>query len=153
MASSAGLIPFRRSDDGLEVFIAHMGGPFWARKDAGAWSIVKGEDDAGGQPPQEVARREFREEIGVDAPDGPWIDLGEIRQKSGKRVVAFAVEVAELEFVASNEIEIEWPPRSGRRVLVPEVDRAQWWPLDVTRDKLVARQGELLQRLAAAVER
>ena len=148
--TSAGLLPYRRTADGIEVFVAHMGGPFWARKDAGAWSIIKGEygDD---ETPEEVARREFREEIGVDAPPGPWHALGEITQSGGKRVTAFAAECADLEFVASNEVEIEWPPRSGRTIRVPEVDRAEWWPVETARAKLVKAQGELLDRLLEAI--
>lgn len=144
---SAGLLPYRSTVAGIEVFIAHMGGPFWARKDERAWGLIKGEYDPGQEQPRDVARREFAEEIGVEAPSEPWLDLGEIRQSGGKRVIAFAVECAELEFVASNETEIEWPPRSGQKLLVPEVDRAQFWQLDIARSKLIASQVPLLDRL------
>lgn len=149
---SAGLMPFRRNDSGdVEVFIAHMGGPFWARKDARAWSVVKGEFDQGEDDPQAVARREFAEEVGADAPGGPWLDLGEVRQKSGKVVHAYAVEAPDVAFVASNEIEVEWPRGSGRLVRFPEVDRAEWMPLTAARDRLVAGQVPLLDRLVDAL--
>lgn len=144
---SAGLLPYRMTPTGMEIFIAHLGGPFWARKDERAWGLVKGEYDPSEELPRDVARREFAEEVGVKAPAEPWLDLGEIRQSGGKRVTAFAVECDELTFVASNKMEIEWPPRSGRTLLVPEVDRAQFWPLDVARSKLIASQAPLLDRL------
>lgn len=147
--TSAGLLPFRRTGDGVEVFVAHMGGPFWAKRPR-AYTVVKGEYGPG-EEPREAAAREFREEIGVDAPAGEWLDLGQVRQSGGKVVTAFAVELApgaELEFVASNEVEIEWPPRSGRRISVPEVDRADWLPADRARDVLVAAQTAFLDRLA-----
>lgn len=145
--TSAGLLPYRSTAAGLEVFIAHLGGPFWAGRDERAWGLIKGEYDPGQESPRDVARREFAEEIGVAAPAEPWLDLGEIRQSGGKCVIAFAVECAELQFVASNEIEVEWPPRSGRKLLVPEVDRAQFWPLEAARFKLIASQAPLLDRL------
>ncbi len=147
---SAGLLPFRYDGDDLHVFIAHMGGPFWARKQQHAWSIVKGEYEPGGEEPEAVARREFFEEIGVPAPEGDWLDLGSVRQ-SGKVVAAFAVRApASLAFVASNTVEVEWPPRSGRLIEVPEVDRAEWMPVDVARTRLVKGQIPLLDRLVAA---
>ena len=148
--TSAGLLPFRRGSAGREVFVAHMGGPFWAKRPR-AYSIVKGEYGPG-EEPRAAAAREFREEIGADAPAGEWLDLGQVRQSGGKVVTAFAVELAPdatLEFVASNEIDIEWPPRSGRRLRVPEVDRAEWLPTDRTRDVLVAAQTAFLDRLVA----
>ncbi|GAB95048.1 putative NUDIX family NTP pyrophosphohydrolase [Kineosphaera limosa] len=144
---SAGLLPFRRSADGeLEVFIAHMGGPFWARKDARAWSIVKGEVEAG-EDERVAAAREFAEEIGCPAPTGPWRDLGEIRQKGGKVVRAFTVCAPELAFVASNQVEMEWPRGSGRQIRFGEVDRAEWMTSEVARGRLVAGQVPLLDRL------
>lgn len=146
---SAGLLPYRRGADGqLEVFIAHLGGPFWARKDARAWSVVKGELDPG-EDDETTARREFAEEIGCDAPPGPWADLGEVRQKSGKVVRAFAVCAPEVTFVASTLVEVEWPRGSGRRVSFPEVDRAEWMSLEAARERLVAGQVALLDRLVA----
>lgn len=149
MTRSAGLMPYRRSADGqLEVFIAHMGGPFWARKDERAWSVIKGEVDSG-ESDEGTARREFAEEIGCEAPPKPWSDLGEVRQKSGKVVRAFAVHAPDVAFVASTPVEIEWPRGSGRLVRFPEVDRAEWMGLDAARTRLVAGQVPLLDRLAA----
>ncbi len=144
---SAGLLLYRTRDGRLEVFLGHMGGPFWAKKDEGAWSVFKGEyDDA--EDPFAAARREFQEETGSPPPDGPVIDLGEVRQSSGKRVVAWAVEgdfdPAEL---ASNTFTVEWPPRSGRQAEFPEVDRAEWFDLDTARAKLVRAQAAFVDAL------
>ncbi|WP_226344620.1 NUDIX domain-containing protein [Agilicoccus flavus] len=145
--TSAGLLPFRHTPEGIEVFVAHMGGPFWARRTR-AWSIVKGEFDPATEDGAAAAAREFAEETGAPAPPAPWLDLGTIRQSGGKVVHAFAVEAPQVAFVASNEIDIEWPPRSGRTMRVPEVDRADWLGLEAARDVLVAAQAELLDRLA-----
>lgn len=147
--TSAGLLPYRTDADGtLHVFIAHMGGPFWARRDAGGWSVPKGEYDAGPEEPREVAGREFAEEIGVDAPAGPWLELGEFRMPSGKRLTAYAVEAgADLAFVASNDFELEWPRGSGRMQRFPEIDRAGWFPVDVAATKLVGGQVPILEAL------
>jgi predicted NUDIX family NTP pyrophosphohydrolase len=146
---SAGLLLYRGEGDGLEVLAGHMGGPFWARKDAGAWSIPKGEY-AEGEDPRTAAAREFAEELGAPPPPGPWIDLGEIRQ-SGKRVVAFAVAGDfDPATAVSNTFEVEWPPRSGRMQSFPEIDRVAWFGLDVAAQKLVKAQAELLARLRAA---
>jgi predicted NUDIX family NTP pyrophosphohydrolase len=151
MTASAGLVVFREREGALEVLLAHMGGPYWARKDAGAWSIPKGELEDGEDPPA-GARREFGEELGHAAPDGPLIDLGEIRQRGGKRVVAFAVEgdfdPAQLR---PGTFDLEWPPRSGRRQAFPEVDRVAWFDLATARDKLVQGQVALLDRLAETI--
>ncbi|MFT4033942.1 MAG: NUDIX domain-containing protein [Patulibacter sp.] len=150
--SSAGLLPFRSGPDGLEVLIAHMGGPFWARKDAGAWSVIKGEHELGDDPVA-AARREWAEETGTPAPDGALIALGEVRQKSGKRVSAWAVEAPLLDpagFV-SNTFELEWPPRSGRLQQFPEIDRAEWMTLDVAAHRLVDAQRPLLAALTDAL--
>jgi predicted NUDIX family NTP pyrophosphohydrolase len=150
MTTSAGLILFRERDGTLEVLLGHMGGPFWARKDAGAWSIPKGELDPG-EDPLAGARREFAEELGHAAPDGAAIELGEIRQRAGKRVVAFAIEgdfdPAQLQ---PGTFELEWPPRSGRRQAFPELDRVAWLDLATASSLVVAAQVELLERLAAA---
>jgi predicted NUDIX family NTP pyrophosphohydrolase len=146
--SSAGVLLFRHAPAGLEVLLAHMGGPFWANRDARAWSIPKGE-----YPPDEdplaAARREFAEELGTAAPDGPpYLDLGEVRQSGGKAVRAWAVE-GDLDpaRIVSNTFELEWPPRSGRRVSFPEVDRAGWFDLETASRKLVAAQARFLDRL------
>lgn len=134
------------------VFIAHMGGPLWARRDDGGWSISKGEYDPAAEDPRAVAAREFREEIGVDAPPAPWIELGELRMPSRKVVTAFAVAAPDkLAYVTSNLFEMEWPPRSGRIGRFPEIDRAAWFPLDAARRKLVGGQVPFLDRLVAAV--
>ena len=146
---SAGLLLFRRSSAGLEVLVVHPGGPFWARKDLGAWSLPKGEYDDD-EDPAVCARREFAEELGTAPPEGDLLDLGEVRLKSGKVVVAWAVEgdldTAE---IVSNSFETEWPPRSGRRQEFPEVDRAEWFGLDEAREKLVKGQRPALDALAA----
>ncbi|MDQ1361167.1 MAG: hypothetical protein QOJ44_1544 [Acidimicrobiaceae bacterium] len=148
VAHSAGLLLFRRGADGdPEVLLVHPGGPYWSRKDRGAWSIPKGEIEEG-EEPSAVAEREFAEELGRRAPDGIRIDLGEITQASGKRVRAWAVEGDfDASHIASNQFEIEWPPRSGQRQSFPEVDRAEWFSIGVAGEKLVAAQAELLDRL------
>jgi predicted NUDIX family NTP pyrophosphohydrolase len=151
MTTSAGLVVFREREGALQVLLAHMGGPYWARKDAGAWSIPKGELDDG-EDPLAGARREYGEELGHAAPDGQAIDLGEIRQRGGKRVVAFAVEgdfdPAQLR---PGTFALEWPPRSGRQQEFPEVDRVAWFDLATARDKLVQGQVALLDRLAETI--
>jgi predicted NUDIX family NTP pyrophosphohydrolase len=151
VAASAGILLYRIGDDGPEVLLVHPGGPLWARKDAGAWSIPKGEygDD---EEPLSAARREFEEELGSALPDGEPLHLGEIRQRSGKRVSAWA-QPGELDVdtVLSNTFELEWPPRSGRIREFPEVDRAEWFPLVVARERINPAQAELLDRLEAAL--
>jgi predicted NUDIX family NTP pyrophosphohydrolase len=145
---SAGLLLFRERDGVLEVLLGHMGGPFWARKDAGAWSIPKGEL-APGEDPLAGARREFAEELGRPPPDGPAIELGEIRQKAGKRVIAFALEADfDPADIVPGTFELEWPPRSGRRRAFPEVDRVVWFDLPTATAKIVRGQLALLERLA-----
>jgi predicted NUDIX family NTP pyrophosphohydrolase len=144
---SAGILLYRRRDGGPEVLLVHPGGPFWAKKDAGVWSIPKGEyaDD---EDPRTAARREFDEELGSAPPDGATVDLGEITQRSGKVVTAFAVE-GDLDpaDVRSNTFQLEWPPRSGRTAEFPEVDRAEWFSPDQAREKINPAQGELIDRL------
>ena len=150
MTTSAGLVLFRErgADGALEVLLGHMGGPFWARKDEGAWSIPKGELEPG-EDPLAGARREFAEELGHPPPDGAAIELGEIRQKAGKRVIAFAVagdfDPAD---IVPGTFELEWPPRSGRRQAFPEVDRVAWFDLPTAKAKIVRGQMALLERLA-----
>jgi predicted NUDIX family NTP pyrophosphohydrolase len=139
----------RRRGDALEVLLVHPGGPFWARRDAGAWSIPKGEYEAG-EDPLEAARREFAEELGAAPPDVAADDLGEVRQKSGKVVHAWALPGdLDVSRVHSNTCEIEWPPRSGRLIEIPEVDRAEWFGLHQAREKINPAQAELLDRLGA----
>ena len=129
------------------VLLVHPGGPFWARKDAGAWSIPKGELDDDGDDPRECARREFEEELGSAAPS-ELIDLGTVRQKNGKEVRAFLAH-GELDTsaVVSNTFTLEWPPRSGRLQEFPEIDRAEWFDVDVAREKLNPAQAAFLDRL------
>jgi predicted NUDIX family NTP pyrophosphohydrolase len=145
---SAGLLLHRERDGERQVLLVHPGGPMWAKRDAGAWSIPKGEYEAG-EDPLAAARREFEEELGVVPPDAPLIDLGEIKQKSGKVVSAWAlagdVDVSE---ITSNTVEVQWPPRSGKMLEIPEVDRAEWFGIQEAREKINAAQVELLDRLA-----
>jgi predicted NUDIX family NTP pyrophosphohydrolase len=144
---SAGLLLYRAGDHGIEVLIAHPGGPFWARKDDGAWSIPKGEYDAGDDPWQ-TALREFAEELGLAPPEGPRTELGEVRQGGGKIVTAFAVgSDLDVTDTRSNTFEMEWPPKSGRVQEFPEVDRVAWVPIDVARAKLLKGQVTFLDRL------
>lgn len=144
--SSAGLLPYRWRDGRVEVFLVHPGGPFWARKDAHAWSIAKGEAEPGEDLP-EAARREFTEETGL-ACDGPALPLAPERQAGGKVVHAWAVET-ELDATAirSNSFSLEWPPRSGRTQQFPEVDRAAWFDLSTARSKIHKGQIALLDQL------
>jgi predicted NUDIX family NTP pyrophosphohydrolase len=152
---SAGLLVYRRSAERVEVLLAHPGGPFWAKKDTGAWTIPKGLADCAADPDLlATAQREFTEETGFTA-EGPFLPLRPVTQTSGKIVHAFACagdfDPAEL---ASNTFEIEWPPRSGQRRSFPEVDRAQWFGVDAAMDKIIVYQRPLLvelqERLASA---
>lgn len=125
----------------------HPGGPLWARRDAGAWSIPKGEYEPG-EDPLGAARREFQEELGVAAPPGPVADLGEVRQKGGKVVSAWALAGdLDVSQITSNTVEVQWPPRSGKMLEIPEVDRAEWFAVPVAREKINPAQAELLDRL------
>jgi predicted NUDIX family NTP pyrophosphohydrolase len=144
---SSGLLLFRRGERGVEVMLVHMGGPFWSRKDAGAWSLPKGEHEAG-EDSLAAARREFAEELGQPAPAGPAIELGALRQRSGKLLRAWALE-ADLDVSEqhSNTFELEWPRGSGRLRRFPEVDRAEWFPLAAAREKLLGGQVPLLELL------
>jgi predicted NUDIX family NTP pyrophosphohydrolase len=144
---SAGILAYRRGKRGLEVLLVHPGGPFWRKRDDGAWSIPKGEIDAS-EDPERAARREFAEELGQAASIASLRALGEIRQRGGKRVIAFYGEADfDTASLSSNTFEIEWPPRSGRRQAFPEVDRAEWFDLDTARSKLLSDQVELINRL------
>lgn len=145
---SAGLLLHRRgADGGLEVLLVHPGGPFWAGKDEGAWSIPKGECGPD-EDPLTAARREFEEELGRPPPAGVLVELGEVRQKGGKRVTAWALagdlDVTRIE---SDTFELEWPPRSGRMQAFPEVDRAEWCDLATARRRLLEGQLPLLDAL------
>ena len=148
---SAGLLLFRRGASGLEVFLVHPGGPFFAKKDLGAWTLPKGELDEG-EDPLACAIREFQEETGFPiAGAGNFIELGEIQQKSGKRVVAWAREGdCDPAKLASNTCEIDWPPRSGKKLTIPEVDRGAWFTLEAAASKLIEAQHPFLERLRSA---
>ncbi len=149
--TSAGILLYRRSSGRLEVLLAHPGGPFFARKDAGHWTIPKGEVDPG-EAPLDVARREFEEETGHPAPSGVFLDLGSIVQTGGKVVHAWAAE-GDLDPAAavSNTFELEWPPRSGRMQTFPEVDRVEWFTTDEARNRIRTTQAPLVDRLEAGV--
>ncbi len=146
---SAGILLYRQSPSALEVWIAHMGGPFWARKDAGAWSIPKGEYDPDSESALDAALREFAEELGLDAPPPPYAELGTFAYSSGKRVTVFIADGAgfSLDGLEFGEFELEWPPRSGRSQSFPEVDRAEWTSLDAARERLVKGQRPALDAL------
>jgi predicted NUDIX family NTP pyrophosphohydrolase len=150
---SAGILLYRGSGETLELLIVHPGGPFWKRKDAGAWSIPKGECGAD-EAPLDAARREFTEELGSPVPDGEPVDLGEVRLKSGKRVVAWAL-AGDLDATAitSNTFTVQWPPRSGRLQEFPEVDRAGWFGPDTAREKLNPAQAAFVDRLQGILAR
>jgi len=151
--TSAGLLLYRNGNGPIEVLIAHMGGPFWARKDHGAWSIPKGEYDEG-EDPVEVARREFEEEMGTPPPGGSLLELGEVKQPSGKRIVVFALESDfDTTNIESNTFSLEWPKGSGTIKEFPEIDRAEWMPYDLAREKLVKGQVEFVDRLLARLGR
>ncbi|HEY7765883.1 MAG TPA: NUDIX domain-containing protein [Aestuariivirgaceae bacterium] len=141
---SAGILVFRRKTSGVQVFLGHMGGPFWARKDDGAWTIPKGLRDEG-EESLAAARREFEEETGIRV-DGSFLDLGTFRQASGKIISAWAVEADfDAADIKSNVFELEWPPKSGKRQLFPEIDRGAWFDLATARKKIVKGQLPILE--------
>src|SRR3981081_257342 len=151
--SSAGILAYRRVRHGLEVLLVHPGGPYWRNKDDGAWSIPKGEIGTS-EDPEQTARREFTEEHGPAASIGHLQALGEIRQRGGKRVIAFCGETDfDTSSLSSNTFEIEWPPKSGRLQPFPEVDRAEWFDLEAARSKILSGQIELIDRLEKDVTR
>lgn len=144
--SSAGILLFRRGDTGLLVLLAHPGGPFWRNRDDASWSIPKGEL-APGEPAEAAARREFAEETGM-TPQGELLPLGTVRQRGGKQVEAFALEGDfDVDALRCNDVEMEWPPRSGTIARFPEIDRVAWFPLPVARRKILSGQVDLLDRL------
>ncbi len=151
---SAGILLYRRrsTPPTLEVLIAHMGGPFWSRRDEGAWSVPKGEygPDEGAE---QAARREFLEELGIEVPAGDLRHLGEAKQPSGKRVQVWALEAdLDVDAVRPGTFELEWPPRSGRLQQFPEVDRAAWMDVESARSRLVKGQRVFLDRLLDLLE-
>ena len=153
---SVGILLYRFRDEALQVFIVHPGGPLWAKRDAGAWSIPKGEVDPGVNDPEILraeARREFEEETGQVLPDGEWLPLTPVRLASGKTILAWAIEgTIDANELQSNQFTMEWPPRSGRLASFPEVDRGAWLSPDSAREKLnraqVAFVDELILKLA-----
>jgi predicted NUDIX family NTP pyrophosphohydrolase len=148
---SAGLILFRRPATGVEIFLAHPGGPFWRNREEGAWTIPKGRVEPG-EEPLATAQREFREETGIE-PQGPFLDLGSVRQKAGKVVHAWAWEGdADATAIVSNTTSLEWPRRSGRRITFPEVDRCGWFGSDRARELMNPAQAELVGRLQEVLE-
>lgn len=152
---SAGLLPFTVAADEPMFFIAHMGGPFWERKDDHAWSLVKGEFHPEDETPRDAAAREWIEETGTSVPAGPWIELGTITQRNRKVVHGFAVEVREPLDVqlgrSSSLVTMMWPPRSGRRITFPEIDRAAWNGADDARRRLTVGQAEFVDRLLTLI--
>lgn len=148
-SKSAGIIAYRKRGN-IEVLLVHPGGPFWRNKDLGAWSIPKGEY-ADGDDAEIAARREFAEELGLEL-SVPLTPLGQVRQRGGKLVTAFAAELdLDVRSIRSNTFEMEWPPRSGKRQAFPEVDRAEWFTLDAAREKINAGQRPLLDRLTLLI--
>lgn len=147
MKTSAGILPYRFKSGAPEFLIAHPGGPFWAKKDEGAWSVVKGEVDEG-EDLLAAARREFAEETGVELSGEDFVDLGEITQRAGKVVLAWGHEAdIDAGAIVSNTIEIEWPPRSSRTIEIPEIDRAGWFSPSAARSKLNPAQVPFVDRL------
>jgi predicted NUDIX family NTP pyrophosphohydrolase len=145
---SAGILLYRHGDEGLEVLLVHPGGPLWARKDLGAWSIPKGEHDEA-EEALACALREFEEETGGAPAPGELTELGEVRQKAGKVVAAWALE-GDLDpgTVRSNTFTMQWPPRSGQMQEFPEVDRAEWFALEAARERINPAQAAFLDRLS-----
>jgi predicted NUDIX family NTP pyrophosphohydrolase len=148
---AAGILLYRRAAGRLEVLLAHPGGPLWARKDAGAWTLPKGQF-TDGELPLDAAKREFEEEMG-SAPSGEFQPLGTLKQPSGKVIHAWAAESDfDTSTVKSNLFELEWPPKSGRKSEFPEVDRAQWFSMEEARFKIIKGQAPFLERLLALVK-
>ena len=148
---SAGILLYRK-ENGLEVLLGHMGGPFWARRDAGAWSVPKGEYESD-EEPEAAARREFQEELGLPVPDGELRELGTVRQSSGKVVTAWALQAdLDTDRIVPGTFEMEWPKGSGRMREFPEIDRAAWLDLAQAKEKIVASQRPFLDRLAELSE-
>jgi predicted NUDIX family NTP pyrophosphohydrolase len=149
---SAGLLMYRRRNGQVEVFLVHPGGPFWAKKDMGAWSICKGEY-AESELPLEAAKREFQEETGFTA-QGSFLELGVVQQASGKIVSAWAFEGdCDPGKLISNSCQVEWPPHSGRMIEIPEVDRGGWFSIDAARARILKSQEPFLDRLSQMLNR
>lgn len=145
---SAGILMYRRRGATIEVLLGHPGGPFWAKKDAGAWSVPKGEVEEG-EDLLEAARREFAEEIGQSAPDGECVELGSFKRSGGKEIFAWAIEGdLDVSKITSNSVRMEWPPKSGKQIEFPEIDRATWISLAAAPAKMHKGQDVFVERLA-----
>ena len=145
---SAGILLYKKTETNIEVLLAHPGGPYWAKKDSGSWSIPKGEFEDSEQP-LDAAKREFSEELGMILPEGELHALGEVKQKSGKVIYAWASEAdLDVTTVKSNSFEVEWPPKSGQMQQFPEVDKVAWFSLKAALKKIVPGQAVFLERLA-----
>lgn len=148
MKKSAGILLFQKAEEGLLFFLAHPGGPFWKNKDMGAWSVPKGEFEE--EEPLAAALREFEEETGVLLPGGDFLELSPVKMKSGKMIYAWALEhYVDPAIVVSNEFELEWPPRSGKHISVPEIDRAAWFSEQEALEKIIEAQQGFIRELAA----
>lgn len=151
MKKSAGILLYRKKKNAIEVLLVHPGGPFWKNKDEGAWSVPKGEfnDD---EDPLDAAKREFKEETGIDC-DGNFIALSPVKLKSGKTVFAWALQKnIDTEKITSNEFDMEWPPRSGKKQRFPEIDRAEWFSIALAKKKINAGQIPFIDELAGQVK-
>jgi predicted NUDIX family NTP pyrophosphohydrolase len=149
---SAGLLMYRLHDSTLEVFLVHPGGPYWAKKDLGSWSIPKGEFEEG-EDRLNAAKREFREETGF-LPEGSFAALTPVKQPGGKTVYAWAVRGdCDAKTIVSNRFSIEWPPRSGKRQEFPEVDRAGWFTMELAKEKILKGQVSLLEELSQIIDK
>ena len=148
---SAGIVLYRIQNSSIEVFLVHPGGPYWAKKDDGAWSIPKGEFDEN-EEPLAAAKREFQEETGIQI-SGEFIQLNPVKQKGGKRVYAWAVKGdIDPAKIKSNSFEIEWPPRSGKMKSFPEIDKAAWFPLSEAQKKIIEAQSALIKELESKIQ-
>jgi predicted NUDIX family NTP pyrophosphohydrolase len=144
---SAGILVYRKKDTSVEVLIVHPGGPFWAKKDKGAWSLPKGEF-VEGEKGLSAAKREFKEELGLEPPEGTYTEMGSVKNKSGKTIHAWTIEGdVDVSAITSNTITIEWPPRSGKQQEFPEVDKAGWFSLEKAKEKLNPAQAAFIDRL------
>jgi predicted NUDIX family NTP pyrophosphohydrolase len=149
---SAGLLLYRHGAQGIELLLVHPGGPFWAKKDTGGWSIPKGLVEEG-EEALAAALREFKEETGFACPKGPMIALGEVKQKSGKTVAAWAVEGdLDVSQIKSNTFTLEWPPKSGKTALFPEIDRAEYFPHELAGEKIHEYLKPLIERLLRVLD-
>lgn len=148
---SAGIVLYRIQNSSIEVFLVHPGGPYWSKKDDGAWSIPKGEFDEN-EEPLAAAKREFQEETGIQL-SGEFIQLNPVKQKGGKMVYAWAVKGdIDPAKVKSNSFEIEWPPRSGKMKSFPEIDKAAWFPLSEAQKKIIEAQSALIKELESKIQ-